>query len=341
MNIFDNIYEALGIYTCIDKVKSAFIPIKEEIIEEKKEYHSDQIKPKKYSFRPQTLEQYIGQENPKELIEINLKKIRTIKPVHFIISGSKGTGKSTLAYIIAKNLGLDIQTYVAGNFTIQNLQDFLRANESAVNPLILFCDEIHGLPREIGEFMYVLLEDFKLATGGTPVRPFIFIGATTDLHILQKKLSPMIDRCQLVNLEHYNIENMKKILMQYNEKIYQISVTNDEYEILSRNSRYTPRLALSLFDDFAIVKDIKKVLKAHQIVKDSLNTNDIIVLRHLAERKSAVGVEVLSIITQQTKQDYMTLQEPFLIMEQYISRGSRGRMITEKGITLLQGLENV
>ena len=96
-----DIYDVLGITQIMDWGRRV-------IGIEKPEYHSEQIKPKVYAFRPKTLDQYIGQARAKELININLEKIRTIKPVHFIISGSKGTGKSTLAYIIANELGFDI-----------------------------------------------------------------------------------------------------------------------------------------------------------------------------------------------------------------------------------------
>jgi Holliday junction DNA helicase RuvB len=306
---------------------------------DKEEYHSEQIKPKIYSFRPKTLIQYIGQERAKELININLQKIRTIKPVHFIISGSKGTGKSTLAYIIANELDFEISTYVAGSFTQENLIKFLSKNQDAQKPQILFVDEIHGLDKSIGEFMYPLLEDFLLPVGNVKVRPFIFIGATTDKNILQKRLAPMIDRCQSINLEHYSAEDIKSILKQYNEQLYQLNVEEEVYDLLSANTRYTPRISINYFDDFVICKDINKVLSAHQVIKNSLTTNDIIVLEHLAEINKPIGLEVLSIITQQTKQDYMTLQEPFLIMEKYISRMSRGRIITDKGKLLLQEIK--
>ena len=184
----------------------------QEPTEEK--YHSEEITPKKYSFRPQTLEQYIGQERAKELVNINLQKIMTIKPVHFIISGSKGTGKSTLAYIIGNHLGFGISTYVAGSFTMENLMQFLEKNEEADKPQILFVDEIHSLSKELGEFMYPLLEDFLLPLGNIKVKPFIFIGCTTDLNILQKKLAPLIDRCQ-ANIKLENYEAMLKAHQDY------------------------------------------------------------------------------------------------------------------------------
>ena len=328
-----DLYDILGITQLIDWGRKTF-GTKEE------QYHSEQITPKKYSFRPQNLEQYIGQERAKELININLQKIRTIKPVHFIISGSKGTGKSTLAYIIANELGFEISTYVAGSFTQENLVQFLVKNQDSEKPQILFVDEIHSLPKSLGEFMYPLLEDFLLPVGNIRVKPFIFIGATTDKNILQKRLAPMIDRCQSVNLEFYSAENIKLILKQYNDQLYKLNIEESDYDLLSANTRYTPRISINYFDDFVICKDIKKVLSAHQVIKNSLNTNDIIILKHLAEINKPIGVEVMSIITQQTKSDFMLLQEPFLISEGYISRTARGRCITEKGKELLRSLDD-
>jgi Holliday junction DNA helicase RuvB len=309
------------------------------IVSKEEPYHSEQIKPKTYSFRPQNLEQYIGQFRAKELININLQKIREIKPVHFIISGSKGTGKSTLAYIIANELDYEISTYVAGSFTQENLVQFLVKNADAKKMQILFVDEIHGLDKSLGEFMYPLLEDFLLPVGNLKVKPFIFIGATTDKNILQKRLAPMIDRCQSVNLEHYSAEDIKAILKQYNDQLYHLNISEEDYDLLSVNTRYTPRIAINYFDDLVICKDMKKVLNAHQVIKNSLTTNDLIVLEHLAEIDKPVGAEVLAIITQTTKQDYMTLQEPFLIMEKYISRLSRGRVITALGKKILQEIK--
>jgi len=334
-------FDLLGINQLLEWGKEVIgIKKEQDTTAQKEVYHSEQITPKKYSFRPQTLSQYIGQARAKELININLEKVRTIKPVHFIISGSKGTGKSTLAYIIANELNLEISTYVAGSFTQDNLIQFLSKNQDAVNPQILFVDEIHGLEKSLGEFMYPLLEDFLLPVGNIKVRPFIFIGATTDKNILQKRLAPLIDRCQSVNLEHYSAEDIKAILKQYNDQLYKLNIEEKDYDLLAVNTRYTPRIAINYFDDFVIVKNMDKVLSAHQVIKNSLTIEDLIVLNHLAEINKPVGAEVLAIITQQTKADYLYLQESFLISEGYVNRTARGRGITEKGKTILQGLKN-
>ena len=331
-----DILELCGISAIMESIKKKInLPTIQP--EEKQVYHADQITPKKYSFRPQTLDQYIGQERAKELIELNIAKIKTIKPVHFIISGTRGHGKSTLAYILAKELDMKIHTYIGGSFTMDNLQDFLTASATTeTNPHILFIDEIHGLPKELAEFLYPLLEDFILPIGNLKVRPFIFIGATTDKNILQKKFSPLIDRCGChANLEHYNSDDIKKILKQYNDQIYKLNITENIYDLLSVNTRFNPRTSIAMFDDFIVCKDIAKVLNAHRIIKNSLTTDDIIILEHLQEISKPIGEETLAIIIQQTRQDYRTLIEPFLLSQGYISRTAKGRVITEKAKKLL------
>jgi Holliday junction DNA helicase RuvB len=325
-----DIYDIMGMLTL-------GIWTKDKSAEKQAQYHSAQIIPVKYSFRPKTLEEYIGQQNAKERILLNIEKIKTMKPIHFILSGTRGHGKTTLAYIIANILNLEIDTYVGGSFTIDNLTDFVNKNNKSLNPRILFVDEVHGINREVAEFMYPLLEDFIWASGGQKVRPFIFIGATTDKNILSTNYAPLVDRCASgdVVLEHYVAEDIKTILKQYNDKIYQKNITENIYDILSNNTRFNPRTSIAMFEDFIVCKDINKVLNAHKIVKDGLTIDDIIVLKHLAEINKPVGVEVLAIVTQQTRQDYITLLEPFLIQQGYISRTARGRVITEKGKELL------
>ena len=313
---------------------------KDPISEEKEVYHSAQVNPMTYRFRPRNLEEYIGQNRAKELIKLNLKKIQTIKPVHFLISGTQGTGKSTLAYILANQLNFKIHTYIGGSFSMDNLREFLCESEIGQTH-ILFVDEIHSLPKEMAEFMYPLLEDFMLPIGNIKVRPFIFIGATTEKNTLQKKFSPLVDRCGCdVLLEHYNPEDIKQILKQYNSQTYKQEIPEEIYDALSKNTRFNPRISISLFDDYMVCRSINQVLQAHRIIKNSLTTNDILILEHLLEINKPVGVETLAIIIQQTKEDYTGLVEPFLIQQGYISRTARGRVITEKGKKLLQEIKN-
>lgn len=120
MGFWNELWDLLGITTVMEGLKG-------KPKEQKSPSQSD--KPVKFIYRPQTLNEYIGQERAKDLVRLNLEKIRTIKPTHLLISGNKGCGKSTLANIIANELGLPIMTYVAGSFTQENLMNFLIKNE--------------------------------------------------------------------------------------------------------------------------------------------------------------------------------------------------------------------
>jgi Holliday junction DNA helicase RuvB len=339
MKIFDVIYEALGINFVLEsfkKDKNAQIDM--TISDEKKEYHTDKIQPVKFDYTPQTLSEYIGQENAKLRIQTYVKKIKQIKPVHLIISGTRGCGKSTLCYIIAKMLGIEIDTYVGGSFTIDNLHDFLKRNAEDKVFRILFIDEIHGISREVSEYMLPLLQSFLLPIGNQKVKPFIMMGATTNLEILQKTSQPFLDRCDLIELENYDSSNIKEILVQYNDRLYKKNLSNDAFDLISKNTRFNPRTSLSVFDDVIIEENVENVLKSRQIIKDGLTTKDILVLRHLAEIGKPVGIEVLAVITNTTRENYKELVEPFLLSQGYISRTSRGRLITTKGKQILESI---
>lgn len=332
--MFD-IIDILGISTIIDSIK-------EKVgIKSKEEYHSEEVRPIKFNYRPTLLENYIGQERAKDLVNLNLQKIRTIKPVHFVISGHKGAGKSTLANIIANELNESMNWYIGGVFTMDNLKKFLIKNQDSNNIEILFIDEGHNLEKQIAEYLYPILEDFILPEGNClKLKPFIFITATTDMNLLIKKFSPLVDRCGAnIILEQYNKEEMKQILIQYNDKIYQKNISSEVYDLLADNTRGTPRIALSFFDDFIVCEDINKVLNAHRIVKNGLTMTDILILRHLAEIKKPVGIEALSMIAGVSRADFQYVIEPFLLFNNYISRTARGRIATEKSRLFLEEIK--
>jgi len=328
--MFD-LYDLLGITSIIDSVK-------EKIGITRKEYHPEEVTPAKFIYRPATLLEYIGQERAKDLINLTLAKIRNIKPIHILISGTKGCGKSTLANIIAHELGFEITWTIGGAFTMEALQKFLVKNQDVQSPQILFVDEIHNLSKEIGEYLYPVIEDFILPEGNNlKLRPFIFMGATTEKNMLLKKFAPLVDRCGAdIVLEQYKAEDIKSILKQYNDKIYHLNIDEEVYDILSTNTRFTPRIALTFFDDFVICQDINKVLSAHRVIKNGLTTTDITILEHLKDVKKPVGIEALAMIVGLTKVDFQYCIEPFLVAQGYMSRTARGRILTTKGDLLLQ-----
>jgi Holliday junction DNA helicase RuvB len=312
----------------------------EKAREKKSQYAPTQVTPVRYIYRPKNLLEYIGQERAKDLVNLNLQKIQTIKPIHFLISGNKGCGKSTLAGIIGNELNFPITYHIGGAFTMEALVKFLSKNQDSNEPQVLFVDEIHNLEKTLGEYLYPIVEDFILPEGNNiKLKPFIFIGATTEKNMLVKKFAPLIDRCQAdIILEPYRPEDIKKILKQYNDKIYRANITEEVYDLLSYNTRMTPRIALAFFDDYMVCKDPQRVLSAHRIIKDGLTTSDIQILQHLKEVGKPIGIETLAMIVGVTKVDFNYVIEPFLIFSGYMSRTSRGRIITEKGKILLQGL---
>jgi Holliday junction DNA helicase RuvB len=328
-------YDICGISAILENLSEKFFPKK------KKEYHVEQIKPVRFNYRPQFLSEYIGQERAKDLVTLNLEKIRTIKPVHFVISGHKGAGKSTLANIIANELRAKMNWYIAGAFSMDNLQKFLIKNQDSNDMEILFIDEGHNLEKIIAEYMYPILEDFLLPEGeNIKLKPFIFITATTDMNLLLKKFSPLVDRCGAnIVLEQYKPEEIKQILIQYNDKLYQRNISLEIYNILAHNTRGTPRIALAFLDDFIVSKDINRVLNAHRVIKEGLTTIDILILSHLKEVGKPVGIEALAMIASVTRADFTYVIEPYLIANNYLTRTSRGRLITIKGEQLLQEIK--
>lgn len=309
--------------------------------EEKNNFYLSEVNPKKYSFRPQNLDEYVGQENAKSLVRLNLQKIIQIKPVHIIISGSAGYGKTTLANIISNHLAFDITYHIGGTFSLEALRDFLLKNEENKKPNILFIDEIHNLEKIIAEFMYPIVEDFILPKENVRIKPFILIGATTEKSTLIKKFKPLVDRCGCqIELSDYTAEDMKKIIGQYYLQVYSEKIDEQVLDLLAINCRFTPRIALALADDYKVCGNISQVLNAHRIVKNSLTYPDIKILEHLAEIDKPVAQETLAVIGSVDKSDYRLLVEPYLLRQGYLARTSRGRLITNKGKLLLQEVKN-
>jgi Holliday junction DNA helicase RuvB len=316
---------------------------KEVIGIKKPDYYPEEVKPVNVAYRPKNLSEYIGQERAKDLVRINIEKILTIKPVHFLISGTKGCGKSTLANIIGNELGFKVIWHIGGAFTKHALLNFLIKNQQdKEHSYILFIDEIHNLPQELGEYLYPIIEDFILPEGkNSRLKPFIFMGATTEKNILVKRFAPLIDRCGAdIILEPYSASDIKQILKQYNERAYQLDMEEEIYDILSNNVRFTPRIALAFFDDFIVCKDVKKVLNIHRVIKNGLTTTDVLILNHFIEvGEKPIGIEALSMIAGVTRADFSYVIEPYLLSQGYMSRTSRGRIITNKGKLLLQEIK--
>jgi len=305
--------------------------------------YSSENKPKKFIFRPETLGEYIGQDKAKALARLNLKKIMRLKFVHFLISGHRGCGKTTLAHILKNHLRAEMIERIAGEITNPDqIVDLVnQINNIENNYPILFIDEIHALNPKLCETFYPIMEDYRIA--GKNIKPFILIGATTEKNILMKKVAPLVDRFQVqIELEKYSKEDIIAILKQYKLQLFpDIPVKDKTYDIIGENSKFVPRVAITLLEDSLIESDIKKVLECHRIVKDGLTDIDIAILKVLELANKPMGEKAISMSCGITNSDYNTVYEPYLVEKQFILRTNRGRILSNKGKEFLNELTGV
>ena len=308
------------------------------------------------TIRPDSFDEYIGQTDVKENIKVFVKaaKLRKTNLDHVLLYGPPGLGKTTLAHIIANELGSNIKT--ASGPTIEKSGD-LAAILSTLEPNdVLFIDEIHRIPRYIEEILYSAMEDFKLdiIIGGEgqsrsiniDLPPFTLVGATTRAGDLS---SPLRDRFGIVSkLEFYSFDELCEIVKR-TARVLNININDDAaYEIAIR-SRKTPRIAnrlLKRVSDFALVdnediitlKIVKKALKRLKIDESGLDNTDIEYLKSIIEKFNGgpVGIESIASSIGEESTTIEDVIEPFLLQEGYVKRSSRGRIVTEKSYKLLK-----
>ena len=301
------------------------------------------------TIRPEVLDEYIGQREVKENIRVFIEasKIRREVLDHVLLYGPPGLGKTTLAYIIARELGVNIKT--ASGPSIEKSGD-LAAILSTLEPGdVLFIDEIHRMPRYIEEILYPAMEDFTLdiiiGTDNSArnikidLPPFTLVGATTRAGDLS---APLRDRFGIVaKLKFYTDDELSQIIKR-TSRVLNMPITNEAALELARRSRGTPRIANRLFKrvrDFALVDaketidlDImNKALDRLKVDKQGLDETDYQLLKAIIERFNGgpVGVEALASSIGEEVSTIEDVIEPYLLQEGYLKRTSRGRMVTD------------
>ena len=302
------------------------------------------------SIRPQTLDEYVGQSEVKENIRIFIEaaKMRNEPLDHVLLYGPPGLGKTTLAHIIANELGANFKT--SSGPAIEKSGD-LAAVLSTLEPGdVLFIDEIHRMPKFIEEILYPAMEDFELdIVVGTDsssrsikidLPPFTLVGATTRAGDLS---APLRDRFGIVNKLNYYTEEELVGIIKRTSRVLEIEITDDAAVELAKRSRKTPRIANRLFKrvrDFASVigngiidLDItKEALNRLKVDKYGLDQVDIEYLTSLIEKFNGgpVGVETIASSIGEEISTLEDVVEPYLLQEGFIKRTPRGRMVTDK-----------
>ena len=301
------------------------------------------------SLRPQYLKDYIGQEKAKEILKIYIEaaKQRNDALDHVLFYGPPGLGKTTLAGIIANEMGVNLK--VTSGPAIEKPGEMAAILNNLQEGDLLFVDEIHRLNRQVEEVLYPAMEDYAIdimiGKGATArsirldLPKFTLVGATTRVGMLT---APLRDRFGVIHrLEFYSIEELK-LIIQHSARILNVKIDEKGAIELAKRSRGTPRLAnriLKRVRDFAQVKyegmiteEVANVaLDLLDVDKMGLDHIDRNILVTMIEKFSGgpVGLETLAAAIGEDSGTIEDVYEPYLIKNGFINRTPRGRVVTE------------
>jgi len=307
------------------------------------------------SIRPLSMEDYFGQEKVKEKLGIYIKAAleRGEALDHVLLYGPPGLGKTTLAHIISREMGVNIR--VTSGPTLERPGDLASILTNLEKGDVLFIDEIHRLPRYVEEVLYPAMEDFALdiiigkGPGARTLRldlpSFTLVGATVRAGLLT---SPLRDRFGVVDrLEFYSVEELEKII-EKNAGILNIEIEPEGAREIARSARGTPRIAnrlLRRIRDYAQVKASGKI--DPQVARDALDMLELdsLGLDHIDRRLletviqlfggGPVGLDTIATAISEEPETIEDVYEPYLMKLGFIKRTPRGRVVTPEGYRYL------
>jgi len=300
------------------------------------------------SIRPKSFDTYIGQTALKETLKISIAaaKKRELPLDHLLFYGPPGLGKTTLAGVIAEQMGVEIKVTSAP--ALERPRDIIGILMSLKGGEILFIDEIHRLNKVAEEILYPAMEDFSLdmTTGKSqtvktlriPLPKFTLIGATTKAGALS---GPLRDRFGIIHrLEFYTDEELTQVVKR-TAGILDIEINEEGAKAIAKRSRGTPRIANRLVkrvSDYALVKHDGKITE--QIANDALDilnidhfgldTTDRSLLKLIIEKYNGgpVGIETIAAALGEDVRTIEDVYEPFLLQSGFIQRTPRGRKVS-------------
>ncbi|MCR4404217.1 MAG: Holliday junction branch migration DNA helicase RuvB [Candidatus Acetothermia bacterium] len=302
------------------------------------------------TLRPRRLAEFIGQEKIKARLSLYLKAAAERGDVldHILLHGPPGLGKTTLAMIVAAEMGVRIR--VSSGPVIERPGDLAAILTGLSDGDVLFIDEIHRLRRNVEELLYPALEEFKLdiIIGEGPnarsiridLPRFTLIGATTRTGLLT---SPLRDRFEVVfHFDFYSPEELKEVVLRAG-RILGVKLTEEGAEEIARRARGTPRVANRLLKrvrDFVQVRGAavldgpiaREALEMLEIDREGLDELDRQILRTIIEKFAGgpVGLETLAAALSEERDTLSEVYEPYLLKEGFLQRTPQGRVATER-----------
>lgn len=307
------------------------------------------------TLRPRTLAEYVGQAKIKETLDLCVRAAKGRKEAldHVLLSGPPGLGKTTLAHIVAHEMGTQVHTVTGPN--IEKKGDLAAILTNLQPGDVLFIDEIHRLYKPIEEVLYSAMEDFKLEiiigqgpsarTLSLDLPPFTLVGATTRSGLLS---SPLRDRFGVpLRLDLYPVVELEEIVLR-SARLLGVSLSEDGAHEIAKRSRGTPRVANRLLKrvrdyaqvevklDFTKSKVDRKIAQAalalFEVDPRGLDLLDRKLLLTLIDKFDGgpVGVETLCSALGEERETLEDVVEPFLLQEGFIQRTARGRMATRQ-----------